>query len=56
MSKHIIDEEFPWCAPEAKAGEFYKIRVSDLSPTQLAAGRAEVLMKAESVVTEGVHP
>ena len=46
MSKSICDDEFPWCTPKAKTGEFYKLRIDDLSPTQFAAGRAEVLMKA----------
>jgi hypothetical protein len=46
MSKHICDEEFPWCTRKAKAGESYKLRVKDLSPTQFATGRAEVMVKA----------
>jgi len=46
MSNSICDDEFPWCTRKAKAGEFYKLRIDDLSPTQFAAGRAEVLVKA----------
>ena len=46
MSKQIFDEEFPWCTEAPKAGEFYKLRVSDLSPTQFAVGRAEIGVKA----------
>jgi hypothetical protein len=46
MSKHICDEDFPWCTREAKAGEFYKLRVKNLSPTQFATGRAEIMVKA----------
>ena len=46
MSKSICDDEVPRCTPKAKAGEFYKLRIDDLSPTQFAAGRAEVLVKA----------
>jgi len=29
-----------------KAGEFYKLRVKDLSPTQFAVGRAEIEVRA----------
>jgi hypothetical protein len=47
MSKHICDEEFPWCTEASKAGEFYKLRVSDLSPTQFATGKVEVQVKAK---------
>ena len=46
MSKSICDDEFPWCTPKAKTGEFYKLRIDDLSPTQFAAGRSEVMVKA----------
>ena len=46
MSKQVCDEEFPWCTEAAKAGEFYKLRVNDLSPTQFATGKAEVEVKA----------
>ena len=46
MSKLVCDEEFPWCTEAAKAGAFYKLRVSDLSPTQFAVGRAEFEVKA----------
>ena len=42
MTRHLCDSEFPWCPPEARAGDFYKLRVTDLSPTQFAVGRAEV--------------
>jgi hypothetical protein len=40
MTKHACDSEFPWCPADAKAGDFYKLRVKDLSPTQFAVGRA----------------
>ena len=46
MSKSICDTELPWCTPKAKAGEFHKLRIDDLSPTQFAAGRSEVMVKA----------
>ena len=42
MTEHLCDSEFPWCPPDARAGEFYKLRVKDLSPTQFAVGSAEV--------------
>ncbi len=40
MNKHICNSEFPWCPADAKAGEFYKLWVKDLSPTRFAVGRA----------------
>lgn len=46
MSKHICDDEFPWCTEEGKDGALYKLRVNDLSPTQFAVGRAEVAVRA----------
>ena len=45
MSKHLCDSEFPWCPPDARAGDFYKLRVKDLSPTQFAVGKAEVAVR-----------
>lgn len=30
------------CPADARAGEFYKLRVKDLSPTQFAVGKEEV--------------
>ena len=49
MSKKICDSEFPWCPLDAKAGEFYKLRLKDLSPTQYAVGAAEVRVRAGSL-------
>jgi len=46
MSKKICDSEFPWCPADAKAGDFYKLRLNDLSPTQFAVGRAEIQVRA----------
>ena len=40
MTKQLCDSEFPWCPADAKAGDSYKLRVKDLSPTQFAVGRA----------------
>ena len=45
MSKHLCDSEFPWCPPDARADDFYKLRVKDLSPTQFAVGKAEVAVR-----------
>ena len=45
MTQHICDSEFPFCPADAKAGEFYKLRVKDLSPTQFAVGKAEVAVR-----------
>ena len=46
MSKHICDEEFPVCLENAKAGKFYKLRVNDLSPTQLNSSAVPILNPA----------
>lgn len=46
MTKHICDSEFPWCPSDAMAGDFYKLRVKDLSPTQFAVGKAEIQVRA----------
>lgn len=42
MAKNFCDSEFSWCPPDAKAGDFHKLRIKDLSPTQFAVGKAEV--------------
>ena len=46
MTEHLCDSEFPWCLPDARTGEFYKLRVKDLSRTQFAVGKAEVDVRA----------
>ena len=46
MTKGICDSEFDWCPADAKAGDFHKLRVDDLSPTQFAVGKAEVDVRA----------
>lgn len=46
MTKHVCDSEFPWCPADARAGDFYKLRVKDLSPTQFAVGKAEIEVRA----------
>lgn len=45
MTKHLCDSEFPWCPADARTGEFYKLWVKDLSPTQFAVGKAEVAVR-----------
>jgi hypothetical protein len=45
MSNGLCDSEFDWCPPDARSGDFYKLRVKDLSPTQFAVGRAEVAVR-----------
>jgi hypothetical protein len=42
MTQHICDSEFPYCPSDARSGDFYKLRLKDLSPTQFAVGKAEV--------------
>jgi len=46
MPQHLCDSVFPGCPPDARAGEFYKLRMKDLSPTQFAVGKAEVDVRA----------
>ena len=46
MSKHVCDSEFPWCPSDARADDFYKLRINDLSPTQFAVGKAEIAVRA----------
>lgn len=46
MSKHICDSEFPWCPSDARAEDFYKLKVKDLFPTQFAVGKAEIEVRA----------
>jgi hypothetical protein len=46
MTKHLCDSEFPWFPADARADEFYKLRVKNLSPTQFAVGKAEVDVRA----------
>ena len=46
MSKHVCDSEFPWCPTDARVGDFYKLRIKDLSPTQFAVGKAEIEVRA----------
>ena len=46
MTQEVCDSEFPWCPADARPGEFYKLRVDDLSPTQFATGKAEVKIRA----------
>lgn len=46
MTKHVCDSEFPWCPTDARAGDFYKLRIKDLSPTQFAVGKAEIEVRA----------
>ncbi len=46
MTQHLCDSEFPWCPSDARSGDFYKLRVKDLSPTQFAVGKAEVAVRA----------
>jgi len=46
LTNHLCDSEFPWCPPNARSGEFYKLKVSSLSPTQFAVGKAEVQVRS----------
>ena len=45
MTRQLFDSGFDWCPPDARAGDFYKLRVKDLSPTQFAVGKAEVAVR-----------
>lgn len=46
MSQHVCDSEFTYCPADAKTGDYHKLRVKDLSPTQFAVGKAEVAVRA----------
>ena len=48
MSKQKIKytDDFDWCPDKPQHMQVYKLLVKDLSPTQFATGRAEVLYKA----------
>jgi len=46
MTQLICDSEFPWCPADARAGDYYKLRLKDFSPTQFAVGKAEVQVHA----------
>ena len=45
MSQHVCDSEFTYCPADAKTGDYYKLRIKDLSPTQFAVGKAEVAVR-----------
>ncbi len=47
MAKADRPEDFPWCPEDAQRYQQYRILVKDLSPTQFATGKAEVMTKAE---------
>jgi hypothetical protein len=46
MTEQARQSEIAWCTPHARPGEFFKLRVKDLAPTQFAVGRAEVEVRA----------
>jgi len=46
MTPHICDSEFPWSPPDARAGDFYKLRLKDFVSMQFAIGKAEVQVHA----------
>ncbi len=48
MHKHKLDtqDDFEWCPDKPESMQFYKLLIKDLSPTQFATGRAEVMFKA----------
>ena len=44
--KYTNPDDFDWCPDKPEPMQFYKLLVNDLSPTQFATGRSEVLYKA----------
>jgi len=46
MSKYTNPDDFDWCPDKPEPMQFYKLLVKDLSPTQFATGKSEVLYKA----------
>jgi len=55
MTQKICDSEFPWCPADAKAGDFYKLRLKDLpTKTQMvdgAGGRTQLSLIVTSLIT-----
>ncbi len=50
MSKNVCDSEFDWCPPDARHGDYYKLRIGDLAPTQFAVGKAEVAVRTRRML------
>ena len=46
MDEFIRDDDIALCTKDASPGQIYRSRVDDLSPTQFATGKAEVLTRA----------
>jgi len=46
MAAFVDDPGVPRCTKKAQLGQIYRLRIKDLSPTQFATGKAEVLTKA----------
>lgn len=49
------DKLYPWISDDATKDRLYKIRVNELSPTQFASGRAEVMVKAARMARKYEH-
>ena len=49
MTKHKfkLSKDFDWCPDKPEAMQIYKLLVKDLSPTQFATGKTEVMYKAK---------
>jgi len=46
MKEFVSDDDIPLCTQDASAGQFYRLPVDDLRPTQFATGKGEVLTRA----------
>ena len=49
MSQHdfTIPNDFDWCPDKPNPMQVYKLLVNDLSPTQFATGKTEVMYKSQ---------
>ncbi|MCK5696887.1 MAG: hypothetical protein KAI02_01920 [Gammaproteobacteria bacterium] len=46
-TKFILSNDFDWCPDKPITMQTYKLLVNDLSPTQFATGKAEILYKSD---------
>ena len=55
MSKLICKSKYPMCPKDAQPGGIHQLRISQLSPTQFAVGKAEVEIKSKRMLHKHKH-
>ena len=55
MSKLICKSKYPMCPKDAQPGGIHQLRISQLSPTQFAVGKAEVSIKSKRMLQKHKH-